>query len=71
MSERPNWRHLDWRIIAVLAALLLLSLLFLSSAGYDPVTGDYVAWWKKQAEVRKRTFQDLRTELIQAGQVFS
>jgi rod shape-determining protein RodA len=49
VSERPNWRHLDWRILATLGALVLLSLLFLSSAGYDPDSGEYEAWWRKQA----------------------
>ncbi len=47
-GSKPQWRRLDGRILAVLGVLALLSLLFLHSAGYDPATGRYVAFWKKQ-----------------------
>jgi len=45
-SARPQ--RMDWRIISVLFLLTGLSLIFLDSAGYDPATGKYVAFWKKQ-----------------------
>jgi len=45
---RPDYRRLDRRILAVLAVLTFLSLLFINSAGYDPDTGEYQAKWKRQ-----------------------
>ena len=35
---RAEWRRMDWRILATLGVLTILSLLFLHSAGYDPDT---------------------------------
>jgi rod shape determining protein RodA len=45
---RPDWRRLDWRILATLGILALLSLLFLHSAGYDAPTGRYRPFAGKQ-----------------------
>jgi rod shape-determining protein RodA len=45
---RPNWRRLDWRILGVLAALSVLSLLFIHSAEGDPGSDEYEGFWKKQ-----------------------
>ncbi|MHC4473961.1 MAG: rod shape-determining protein RodA [Planctomycetota bacterium] len=47
-GQRPDWRRLDYRILTVLAALSVLSLVFIHSAGYDPGTGEYEPYWKKQ-----------------------
>jgi rod shape determining protein RodA len=48
MTARPDMRRLDLRIVGLLLILSVLSLLFLDSAGFDPRTGAYTAFWKKQ-----------------------
>ncbi len=51
MSAGPKaqWRRLDRGILVILLLFLGLSLLFLHSAGYDPSTGSWRPFWKKQA----------------------
>ncbi len=48
MRPKADFARLNIRILAVLGVLSVISLLFLHSAGYDPASGKYVAFWKKQ-----------------------